>query len=219
VRQQIAAAILLLTWAFAMLWAVLGVRRRLQGLGQFIRDTTSRKEAERLLRESEELNRRIFDNSPDCITVLDLDGHLISMNSAGRRAMEVESLGDLTNLYWPSIWLDEEQATALKAIEQARDGEEGSFRGRCLGSKSPPKCWDVRIKAIPNAQGKAERLLAISRDITAQTLAEEAAIVAQERLELALRGAHIGAWTWDVETNTLRWHENCAAIFGLPRET
>ena len=34
--------------------------------------------------------------------------------------------------------------------------------------KGARKCWDVQVTAIPGANGRPEKLLAVSRDITEQ---------------------------------------------------
>ena len=51
----------------------------------------------------------------------------------------------------------------------------------------------------------------ITRDITAVTRARADATAAQERVELALKGADLAAWDWNIETGDVilnaRWAE------------
>jgi PAS domain S-box-containing protein len=42
---------------------------------------------------------------------------------------------------------------------------------------------------------------------------------AEERLRLAVSGAGLGTWHWDLVTNELVWSVECLALFGLPPET
>ena len=42
---------------------------------------------------------------------------------------------------------------------------------------------------------------------------------AEERLRLAVTGAHLGTWHWDLVTGELEWSPECLALFGLPRQT
>ena len=51
---------------------------------------TDRKLGELKLKNSEEFNRSIFENSPDCVKVLELDGTLHSMNANGLCLMEID---------------------------------------------------------------------------------------------------------------------------------
>ena len=163
-----------------------------------------------------ELNRRIFENSPDCIQVLETHGYLISSNPAGCRALDMEPLENQASRYWPDIWHGEGRVLAAAAIDMARHGEQGAFRSLRLNTEGIPQWWDVRITAIPDAQGEPERLLAVWRDITAQKIAEQAASDAKHRLDIALQGARIGAWTWDPGADKLSWHGHCATLFGFP---
>ena len=181
----------------------------------FVRDISERKLAEEQLRRSEEFNRQILESSPDCIKVLDLSGQLLNINAGACKAMEIDSLDDLPSRFWPDLWATEDRALAQAAIERGCRGQETSFRGFCPTLAGTPKWWDVRVTAITK-DGVPERLLAISRDITAQMIAENAAREAQQRLDLALRGAQIGIWTLDLETDCMTWEKGCPVLFGLP---
>ena len=52
-------------------------------------DGTERKREE-ALRQAEEINRRIVENTGDCVKILDLDGRLVYMNREGLRFLEIE---------------------------------------------------------------------------------------------------------------------------------
>lgn len=39
----------------------------------------------------------------------------------------------------------------------------------------------------------------------------------EEHLKMALKGAKIGTWEWDMHTNEVKWSESIADIFGLPQ--
>ena len=50
---------------------------------------------EEALRQSEELASRLIESSRDCIKVLDLKGHLLSMNAHGMTALEICDFGPM----------------------------------------------------------------------------------------------------------------------------
>jgi PAS domain S-box-containing protein len=136
------------------------------------RNITARKQAEEDLRRSEEFNRRILDSSYDCIKVLDLSGKLLYINGGGQELLEIDDPTTFLNSQWTSFWQDTAYQAALDAISTAKEGGIGKFQGYCPTAKGKPKWWEVIVTPIPDATGKAEKLLSISRDITERQQAE-----------------------------------------------
>lgn len=126
------------------------------------------------LRASEEFKSRLIACSRDCIKVLDLEGRLLFMNEGGMQALEICNLQPVINGLWVDFWEGEDREAARKAVQLASSGGSGHFVGyfptRITGK---PRWWDVVVSPIRDAEGKPERLLAVSRDITEQRLAEE----------------------------------------------
>jgi len=121
---------------------------------------------EAALRESEEFNRRIIESSNDCINILDFEGNLLFMNDGGRRLLEIDDNDPVLNKSWLEYWDGTDRQSALEAINKAANGNIGAFQGNCPTKKGKSKWWDVLISPITNSDGKVERLLAVSRDIT-----------------------------------------------------
>lgn len=129
-------------------------------------DITDRKRAENELKNSEEFNRSVFENSPDCVKVLNLDGTLHSMNANGLCIMEIDDFDDFENKTWADFWKDEEHEKAVLAVETARNGATAHFEGFCETAKGKLKYWDVTIAPVFDGAGKTTRLISTSRDIT-----------------------------------------------------
>lgn len=127
---------------------------------------TERKKAEIQLKNSEQFSRSIFENSPDCVKVLNLDGTLHSMNANGLCIMEIDDFDYFAGRVWVDFWEGEEHIAARRAVEDARGGKVGHFEGLCKTAKGTAKFWDVSVAPILDATGKPVRLISTSRDIT-----------------------------------------------------
>jgi PAS domain S-box-containing protein len=150
-------------------------------------DITARKQAEAELRRSNSFNQSIIDSSSDCIKILDMEGRLTYLSPAGQRLLGIKDLAAYLNLPYEEFWKGSDRKGATDAIEKARQGRNGSFRGFCPTVDGVPKWWDVSISPIMGADGKPERLLAVSRDVTERRSSEEALREAKETLEVRVK--------------------------------
>jgi len=184
-----------------------------------LRDDTERRRGEEALRESEEFNRRVLASSGDCIKVLGLDGRLESMSEGGKRIMEIEDFSRFAGTDWSGFWPGEGRARALAAIEEAKSGRAGRFQGAAPTAKGTPRWWDVVVTPINGSDGRPEKLLSISRDITATKSAEAALRESEERLRLVVDGASDYAIiTVDPDRCITSWSRGAANIFGYSAE-
>ena len=127
------------------------------------------------LRASEEFKGRLIACSRDCIKVLDLQGHLVFMNEGGTQELEICDLGLVLGKPWIEFWEGADREAARAAVEQARRGEIGRFTGFfATRIRHEPRWWDVIVSPIRDAAGNPERILALSRDVTAQKQSENA---------------------------------------------
>ena len=124
--------------------------------------------AQEALRASEEFNRRILDSIVDCIKVLDLEGNLTSMNPAGQRMFGVRDFNSVRGASWLEFWSGEHRRKAEEALASAQSGCVGEFAGSCATLEGKELWWDVRLTPMKGPDGRPERLLAVSRDITEQ---------------------------------------------------
>ncbi|MFS2012963.1 EAL domain-containing protein [Azospirillum sp. CT11-132] len=137
-------------------------------------DIHERKMTEAALRESESFARQILDNSPECVKVLDMEGRLTFMNIPGVRLMELDSFECLKNQPWEANWPEERRPQLRASIDIAKRGGTGRFLGFCPTAKGTPKWWDNLVCPLPGADGRPQRLLAISRDVTDIQMARQA---------------------------------------------
>jgi PAS domain S-box-containing protein len=116
---------------------------------------------------------RLIEGSPDCIKVLDLDGRLLSMNAGGMAVLEICDLKPFIGSAWADFWQGEDRKAAQAAVKAARNGGLGRFVGFFPTTQTRKPMWfDVVVSPINDANGKPEKLLAASRDVTQWKRAE-----------------------------------------------
>jgi PAS domain S-box-containing protein len=153
--------------------------------------------------------RDLIDQAPDGIFVTDADGRYVDVNDAGCRMIGFERhevLGKtIMDLIAPA---DLEQLDRAKA--------------EMLQGRAQTKEWALRRKDggfVPveiNARLLADgRLQGFVRDTSERKRAEEQLRQSQERLELALRGADLAAWDWNVKTGEVIFNARWAEMRGF----
>ncbi|MGU3479137.1 PAS domain-containing protein [Methylobacterium sp. D48H] len=159
-------------WANGEMMPLLDEHGTPEGFLKILRDRTVQRQAAELQRANAEFMRGVLASSADCIKVLDLDGGLTFMNEGGLQVMEISDFNAVKGCPWPDFWQGPGQGDALAALDAARAGGIGHFQGPAVTYAGTPKWWDVQVTAIPGADGRPERLLSVSRDITAQKAIE-----------------------------------------------
>jgi len=178
------------------------------------RDISERMEAEEALRKSEEFNRSIVESSPDCIKVLDLDGKLLMMSEGGQKIMDVDDVNSILNTNLIDFYTEEFRPGARRAIASARDGATAQFIGYCPTLKGKPKWWEVIVSPMLDADGKPERLSAVSRDITQRKKDEEKLRWNEDRLKMGMDMAKMVYWEYSTEKDIFTFDDQFYALYG-----
>lgn len=157
----------------------------------------------------------IFENSPDCVKILDIDGSLMAMNVNGQCVMEIDDFGAVCGAMWPSLWPEASRDHVHQALATARNGGIGHFEALCPTAKGTLKWWDVLVSPLLGADGALQGLLSISRDITQQRDADERERKLATKLRFALEVARYGEWDLDVLSGCLTFNSHFEQCFGL----
>lgn len=129
-------------------------------------DVTERTLSQSALKNSEHFLRSVINASPDCIKVLDLAGRITFISDRGRKILEIPDTHQIEGQFWPDLWPEPARAQVLDALAQARLGASSRLQGAGDTLSGNSRYWDVRTTPMPDAQGRPERILAVSRDIT-----------------------------------------------------
>ena len=160
-------------------------------------DITERKQAEEKLRTSEAFSHTVLESSPDCIKIIDAAGRLEYMNANGLCLLEIDDFALFKNEYWWNLWDEETQPVVKEAFKKALRGETVNFQAFCSTAKSIPKWWDVIVAPIRGADGKTERLVSVSRDITEAKLSEEKLRTSEEHFRTIFATTPVSIWEKD----------------------
>jgi diguanylate cyclase (GGDEF)-like protein/PAS domain S-box-containing protein len=130
--------------------------------------------AQQALDASERLNREMIEASPDCVSLLDLDGVVLLANEATQR-LYGKSQEELIGRNWASRFTTHAKE-AESALRRARRGEVGRLTvHRGAPDTTRDRWWDILVAPVRGTDGKPQRLVVMSRDITDQKIAEEKA--------------------------------------------
>ncbi len=145
-------------------------------------DLTASLAADEAIRDYNQLFNHFISSNNDSILFLDTEGKILFMNKTACRQMGVAGLNEALNRNFEDYFNGLEKAAVNMAVRLAAKGMSGNFQGSLAGQKEPA-WWDVDITPVAGESKNVERLMVISRDITAQKKAEQALDDMQKSLQ------------------------------------
>lgn len=141
-----------------------------------------------------ELGKGVFEGSPDCVKVLDADGHILAMNRNGLCAMEIDDFRTIQGARWATLWTEENRQAIDSAVIAARSGRNYTLNLACPTAKGSPRWWAVTVSPIVGDNGEVARILSVSRDITEARFATEKVRVSEERFRSLVTATAAIVW-------------------------
>lgn len=124
--------------------------------------------AELALQESEEKYRTLVETAPYCIHQMDLDGHIISMNTTGLNMLGAKNEDEVLNRPILSFYSREDRDWITKLFSDAKNGKYSEFE--YIGKNG--YFYLSSFIPISDARGNITRLMGITQDITERKLSE-----------------------------------------------
>ncbi len=188
---------------------------RVQGSFQ---DITERKQAEALLRESEEQLRTMFELASIGIAKADpRTGQWLSVNKK-MCAITGYSADELLRMKIPEITHPEDRPTDRELFQQVVRGERADYRieKRYL-RKDGTEAWvNVNMSLLHDAEGKALRTMATIEDITERKLAEAALIESEWRFRVLFQNiSSVAVQSYGFDGTTHYWNRASEQLYGF----
>lgn len=124
------------------------------------------------LQASEAVNRSMIEASPDCISLLDVDGTMKFLNRAALEAIGLKSAAPLLGRPWADAFPPSVRGCAVVALSYAGAGRTGRFTATQPTAEGQ-KWWDIVVAPISDDNSRLSGFISIARDITHQKTAEE----------------------------------------------
>lgn len=170
---------------------------------------------ERILQQSEQLFRVVWEFASDAMALSAPDGTVIAANPAYFHLYgfpQEEVIGKHFSIIFP----EEQRKTACDLYDYM-------FRSPAISPSvvTPVHRVDGTERFVESRytfislDGQRIAMLSIVRDITEQKRVEEALWMCEEKLRMALEAGHLGSWDWDIESNLVSWTSQLDAPIGL----
>jgi PAS domain S-box-containing protein len=182
------------------------------------------REREAALKENAAHLRRVLDNLPLFVGVLDLDGTLVEVNAAPLRLAGLRREDLIGRKFWDCHWWqhdEEARATIRQAVEAAGEGRTRRFDVSALMGGGRVIIADFQIAPLRDASGRVIALIPSAIDVNDRERATRELRESAERLRLALEAGQLGGWDLDISDNVCIYSQRTCDMFGLsnPRVT
>jgi len=168
------------------------------------------------LRESEARFRLALDEAPIGVALVGLDGRFLRVNNVLCEIVGYSS-EELIRLTLQAITHPEDVETDTALAQQLARGEIPRYQSSKRYLRKDGAAVDILLSCsvVRSPDGAPLYLIAHVEDVTERKRAEERLHQAQERFELALKGADLGAWDWNIDTGEVIFNARWAEIRGF----
>lgn len=176
---------------------------------------SARQLAEKNLRESKDMYRKLIETEPECVKLMSKDNILLDMNSAGLAMIEADSLNQVAGKSVIDLIDSEHRETFKDVTRKVFRGKEASTQFRITGLKGGKRWLETHAVPLLNEKGEIYSLLSVTRDITESKKSEAALQESEYFFRESQRVGSIGSYKLDFKIG--RWESSAVLdrIFGI----
>lgn len=181
-------------------------------------DVTQRELAESALHASQEMFRLISDHISDLVAVIDPEGRFLYA-SQSHTILETPPRELYLRSSFDAVHPDDREHLRKLLAETVRTGAENRAQFRLLADNGQVLNMESVITAIRNAEGKVEKVLAVSRDISARQEAENRVLSEMEFSDTLINSMPGIFYLYrGADRKILRWNKNLETVTGYSAE-
>ncbi len=187
----------------------------------FIADATVLRQAEKALRESQEMLNLVLDTVPQSVFWKDSEGRYLGCNRTFAEAVALDNPEEIRgktdfDLPWPRGEAEGYRADDREVLER-RSRKEHIIEQ--VQRADGIRIWADTTKApLYDANGQPFAVLGVFEDITDRKQAEESLRESRERLDLALRSGGLGMWDWYPQSGKVVYNDLWAKMLEYSAE-
>jgi PAS domain S-box-containing protein len=183
---------------------------------RYLFDISKRKQAEDVLRRSEEQFRAITENTGDIVHILDEHG-VVRYMSPSVEAVLGYTPEEMIGRVGHDLVHPDDRARMDEGFEEAirQTGAEQAVEVRLRHRDGSWRTAEVRGKVLVDTTG-ARIAIVNSHDITERMRIQSALFRSEERFRLISRATKDVLWEWNVATGELHWGESAPVVFRYP---
>ncbi len=170
--------------------------------------------AQKVVAESENRLRTIFNSEPQCIKLLDRDGLLLDMNPAGLAILDVDSLEQIRNKNILSVINEPYRRKFDQLTKDVFSGKSGTLQFTITSLKGNQRFLETHAVPMRDAEGTITALLGVTRDITESKKAEHALRSSEEIRKLIMASALDAIICMDTSGTITVWTPQSEKLFG-----
>jgi len=190
------------------------VNKKLVGMYAIYRDISSRKEAERSLKASEERYRTLVNTTPEAVTVADLEGYITYVSPQTLQMHGFDNPDELCGKNGFDLIDPAEHKIAMANLKKTL--EKGTMRNveyRLLRKDGTSFDGEVNASLITDDQGNPQAFVTTTRDVSERKLAERALRENEEKYRNLFQNSNDAIFIHDLDGNIIDVNNKVLELF------